>query len=180
MSLIGWWKGQKNAKRLVSVFNDAAKEAFACGTLRYLLRADIADGDYKYRTSISRNRSGFAVYVLDVMGTSKKSLIEVGQMIMNYRNFVKQLLINGFDTLMIMSKEDSVGLCWDISAILRAEVLYDALLDAINPESYLDNAALYMAASRYVALVKKCKFDYRKLEAIKTEVKEKLNLNIIM
>lgn len=113
-----WFHSLNERNRLISDFNESAKEAFVSGIAPTYLKAKTSRGDKNFTHQYSQFYSGFRIVVLGGRNLLKQELIEIGRVILSDNPLVRSLVINGFDTLEIHGENDSFGSKWKLKDYL--------------------------------------------------------------
>lgn len=113
--IISWFRDISERNRLVRSFNDAAREAFICGSAPTLLKAGISRGDRAFKHQFSDwLNTGFRIQVFQGRQLTKNELIEIGATIIADNILMRKLVVLGFDTLEIHSDVGAYGCKWQI------------------------------------------------------------------
>jgi hypothetical protein len=113
-----WFQSLNERNILISSFNYSARTAFISGLAPTFLKAKTTRGDKSFKHQHSQFYSGFRIVVMDGRNLSKEELIEVGRVILSNNPLVRNLVINGFDTLEIHGENDSFGSKWNLKDYL--------------------------------------------------------------
>lgn len=92
--------------RIISAMNQNFHESYISGGLDRHCRVTISAGDQEFRHSMSAIwlRSGFRITIENDYGMSDNEIFEISEYILNNNAFVRQLMVLGFDTLIIQGK----------------------------------------------------------------------------
>lgn len=113
-----WFRSLNERNILISDFNDSAKAAFISGIAPTFLKAQTSRGDKNNTHKYSHFYSGFRIIVMGGKNLSKEELIEIGRVILSNNPLVRNLVINGFDTLEIHGENDAFGSKWRLKDYL--------------------------------------------------------------
>lgn len=118
--IVEWFRDRNVRNRLVRSFNDAAREAFVCGTVPTLLKASISRGNRSYRHQFSDwLSSGFRIKAYNGRQLSKDEIVGIGSTVMADGVLVRRLVVLGFDTLEIQGDVGDYGCQWRLSDYMR-------------------------------------------------------------
>jgi len=107
-----WFREVKQRQLLISEFNQSAKAIFLSGEAPTHLHAKTSKGDKNYRHQYSQYYSGFRIVALSGRQLSSEELKEIARVILDNNALVRNLVINGFDTLEIHGENDKTGGKW--------------------------------------------------------------------
>ena len=113
-----WFQNLNERNKLIAEFNNSARSAFISGIAPTFLKAQTSRGDKTYTHQYSQFYSGFRIVVMGGKNLTKEELIEVGRVILSNNPLVRNLVINGFDTLEIHGENDSLGSKWKLKDYL--------------------------------------------------------------
>lgn len=92
--------------RIISQMNIAFKEYFTSGEFERLCKVSISQGksEYAHEMSTLWLRSGFKITIENDLYLKESEMFELSQYITGNVAFVRQLMVYGFDTLIIKGK----------------------------------------------------------------------------
>jgi len=111
------WFGEMSERyKLVKDFNKASKTAFISGVAPTLLEAKITMGDSSYRHNFSKFMGGgLRIKAITGRAFTRSELSELGSIILDNEEFVRQLISLGWDTLEVHDSKGCNGLKWALS-----------------------------------------------------------------
>lgn len=113
-----WFVSQNERNQLITDFNNSSKVAFISGEVPTFLKAKTSRGDKTFTHQYSQFYSGFRIVVVGGRDLTKGELIEVGRVILSNNPLVRNLVVNGFDTLEVHGENDSTGSKWRLKDYL--------------------------------------------------------------
>jgi|AntRauMFilla1563_2_1112583.scaffolds.fasta_scaffold195978_2 hypothetical protein len=113
-----WFHNLNERNSLITDFNSSARSAFISGLAPTFLKAQSSRGDKSFSHQYSQFNSGFRILVMGGKNLTREELIEVGRVILSNNPLVRNLIINGFDTLEINGENDTFGSKWKLKDYL--------------------------------------------------------------
>jgi len=111
--LVEWFGEVRERYKLLSDFNNAAKNSFIIGEAPTLLHAKITMGSSEYRHAFSKFMAGgFRIKALSGQPLSKSELIEIGKVVLDNEELVRKLISSGWDTLEVHDLKGFHGVKW--------------------------------------------------------------------
>jgi hypothetical protein len=104
--IIDFIKEFTERRLLVKEFNSVANIAFVTGATNRLLKAKTTFGDPGYRHSMSSMFSGFRITIRNTESLSKEEIKVIGEVILQNKIFLRQLMSLGYDTLEVFGSTD--------------------------------------------------------------------------
>jgi hypothetical protein len=91
---------------VIKALNNILKEQYVSGATNRLIVAGISTGDKSFKHSMSTNwfRSGFMLTIQNDNDLSLQEAHTAASFILNNKPFVRQLIVFGFDTLIVKGK----------------------------------------------------------------------------
>ena len=104
--------------RLISQMNAGFKEFFCSGELNRLCKTSICPGDPDFRHEMSSIwfRSGFKISVENDYNLKDSEVMEISQYVLQNPSFIKQLMVMGFDTLIVQGNMTGKGKKFSLKA----------------------------------------------------------------
>ena len=104
--------------RIIKAMNEAFKEYFYSGELNRLCKISISKGDPDFAHEMSSFffRSGFKLSIENDTNVQDSELMEISKYILENKPFIKQLMVLGFDTLIIQGRNNMKGKVFSLKA----------------------------------------------------------------
>ncbi len=110
-----WFGEMMERRKIVKSFNEASKRAFINGIAPTLLEAKIVIGESEYNHTFSKYlTSGFKIKALSGKSLTKSEKIDIGRIVTDNTEFVRNLIYLGWDTLYVYADKDTDGLKWKL------------------------------------------------------------------
>ena len=120
--ILDWFRDRNERARLVTSFNNAAREAFILGVAPTLMKASITKGERSFKHRFSNwLHTGFRINAFKGRQLTKNELIKIGETIISDRVLVRKLVVLGFDTLEVCGDVGVYGCRWQIKDFLQLE-----------------------------------------------------------
>lgn len=120
--IVEWFQDRSNRQKLLSNFNNSAKESFILGIAPVLLKATISRGDSKYKHSFSDwLASGFRIKAMSGRSLTEEEMKTIGATILADAVLVRQLVVLGFDTLEVHDDTGYYGIKWQLKSFIAIE-----------------------------------------------------------
>ncbi len=117
IDVVEWFGEMGERRRVVKSFNNASKRSFISGKAPTMLEAKITMGESEYAHAFSKFlTSGFRIKALAGRQLTNYEMTEIGKVIIDNKNFVRQLISLGWDTLYVYSDNGTNGLKWSLKA----------------------------------------------------------------
>jgi hypothetical protein len=115
MIIADWFGEIRDRYNLIKAFNRAAKRSYIIGSAPTLLEAKITVGDSANTHTFSKFLGGgFRIKALSGRALSKNELIEVGRVVLDNDELVRQLISLGWDTLEVHDNAGHTGYKWKL------------------------------------------------------------------
>ncbi len=116
-TIVDWFRDRSERSRVISSFNESARQAYMSGDAPVMLKAKISRGDpnYAHEFSARWSGSGFRVMVFTGGQLSRAELEFMGNVILADEKLVRRLIVLGWDTLEIHGSEGVYGLKWRLT-----------------------------------------------------------------
>lgn len=125
-SIIGWFRDRSERTKLVTGFNESAREAYVNGAAPAMLQASVSKGDPNYKHMFSKwLGSGFRIKVFTGRQLNKDEIIFIGNAILANEQLVRRLIVLGWDTLEIHGSTGMYGCKWKLTDYISKINLLD-------------------------------------------------------
>lgn len=103
---------------VINQMNQAFHEYFVSGDTNRLCKASISQGDPDFRHEMSAMwlRSGFKISIENDYNLKDSEIMEISQYVLENKAFIRQLMAQGFDTLIIKGKTTGKGKAFSLKA----------------------------------------------------------------
>lgn len=120
--IIGWFEDRNSRTRLISHFNQEAREAFVTGKVPVLLEASISKGCREYKHQFSNALySGFRIKAFSGRQLSRDETVALGASILADDVLVRRMVVLGWDTLEVHSDGGSYGSRWQLKDFIMLQ-----------------------------------------------------------
>lgn len=111
---------------VINQMNQAFHEYFVSGDTNRLCKASISQGDPEFRHEMSAMwfRSGFKISIENDSNIQDNEIMEISQYVLENKAFIRQLMAQGFDTLIVKGKITGKGKAFSLKAYANLNNYY--------------------------------------------------------
>lgn len=111
--ITAWFEDCSERAKLISSFNNKAKESFINGEMPTILKASSSKGVSKNKHTFSSFfNTGFRIQALSGRALTKKEMELIGKIILSDKTLVRKLIVLGWDTLEVHDNSSRFGCRW--------------------------------------------------------------------
>lgn len=118
--------GSFERMKIINSMNQSFKEVFYSGALDKLCSVSITQGDKDFAHEMSSFifRSGFKITIKNDSELKDSEIIEISNCILSNKDFIKKLMMLGFDTLIIQGNNTKIGRLFSLKAYANLNNYY--------------------------------------------------------